>query len=58
MSHCIDVICLSCGANYCVRCYREYEQDMRLLWLLKKDHKMKLEKEKCTKCGRETVYFE
>jgi hypothetical protein len=24
-NHCIDVICLGCGANYCLRCYDRYD---------------------------------
>ena len=24
-NHCIDVICLECGANYCLRCGQRYD---------------------------------
>jgi hypothetical protein len=63
-NHCIDVICMSCGKNYCIRCLRSYDhlgdrrKEIKAAAIANKTSLIKFRKEKCQFCGKQNLYHD
>jgi hypothetical protein len=63
-NHCIDLLCLHCGANWCCRCgdqYRDWEplrmELRRRRFTIARMKETKVD-DKCPQCGQQEVVLE